>query len=48
MKKITNLLIGTSNKGKLREIKELLPKYIKTKSISEFKLNSPREMTIAF
>ncbi len=29
-KKINKLLIGTNNKGKLREIKDLLPKYIKT------------------
>ena len=32
MKKITNLLIGTNNKGKLKEIRELLPKNIKTQS----------------
>ena len=43
MKKITNLLIGTNNKGKLREIRELLPKYIKTQSTSKFKLKSPLE-----
>ena len=43
MKKITHLLIGTNNKGKLREIRELLPKYIKTYSTSEFNLKSPIE-----
>ena len=43
MKKITKLLIGTNNKGKYKEIKDLLPKYIKTHSTSEFKLKSPRE-----
>ena len=43
MKKIFKLLIGTNNKGKYKEIKDLLPKYIKTHSTSEFKLNSPRE-----
>ena len=43
MKKISKLLIGTNNKGKYREIKDLLPKYIKTHSTSEFKLKSPRE-----
>ena len=43
MKKITKLLIGTNNKGKYKEIKDLLPKYIKTYSTSEFKLKSPRE-----
>ena len=43
MKKITNLLIGTNNKGKLREIKALLPKNIKIFSTSNFKLKSPIE-----
>ena len=43
MKKISKLLIGTNNKGKYKEIKDLLPKYIKTHSTTEFKLNSPRE-----
>ena len=43
MKKISKLLIGTNNRGKYREIKDLIPKYIKTHSTSEFKLKSPRE-----
>ena len=43
MKKITDLLIGTNNKGKLREIKSLLPKYIKIYSTSDFNLKSPIE-----
>ena len=43
MKKISKLLIGTNNKGKYKEIKDLLPKHIKTYSTSEFKLKSPRE-----
>ena len=42
-KKITKLLIGTNNKGKLREIRNLLPKNIKTLSTSSFKLKSPSE-----
>ncbi len=42
-KKITKLLIGTNNIGKLREIKGLLPKRIKTYSTSDFKLKSPVE-----
>ncbi len=41
--KIYKLLIGTNNKGKLREIKSLLPKYIKIFSTSDFKLKSPTE-----
>jgi len=48
MKKISKLLIGTNNKGKYKEIKDLLPKYIKTHSISEFKLKSPREDGFTF
>ena len=43
MKKISKLLIGTNNRGKYKEIKDLLPKYIKTHSTSEFKLKSPKE-----
>ena len=41
--KINKLLIGTNNKGKLREIKSLLPKKIKIHSTSEFNLKSPVE-----
>ena len=42
-KKINNLLIGTNNSGKLKEIRALLPKNIKSLSTSVFKLKSPRE-----
>jgi XTP/dITP diphosphohydrolase len=48
MKKISKLLIGTNNKGKYKEIKDLLPKYIKTYSTTEFKLKSPREDGLTF
>ena len=41
--KINKLLIGTNNKGKLREIKNLLPKSIKIYSTSKFNLKSPKE-----
>ena len=41
--KINELLIGTNNKGKLREIKSLLPKNIKIHSTSKFNLKSPIE-----
>ena len=41
--KINKLLIGTNNKGKLREIKSLLPKNIKIYSTSKFNLKSPLE-----
>ena len=48
MKKISKLLIGTNNKGKYKEIKDLLPKYIKTYSTEEFKLKSPKEDGLTF
>ena len=48
MKKILKLLIGTNNKGKYKEIKDLLPKYIKTYSTKEFKLKSPKEDGLTF
>ena len=42
-KKIKDLLVGTNNEGKLKEIKSLLPKHINIYSTSEFKLKSPKE-----
>ena len=48
MKKILKLLIGTNNKGKYKEIKDLLPKYIETYSTSEFNLKSPKEDGLTF
>jgi len=41
--KIKKLFIGTNNKGKLREIKSLIPKNIKIHSISKFNIKSPIE-----
>ena len=43
MKKILKILVGTNNKGKLREIKDLLPKNLKIYSPSDFKAKSPVE-----
>ena len=43
MKKITKLLVGTNNKGKLKEIRDLLPKNIEIYSSSDFKIKSPIE-----
>jgi len=43
IKKITKIIIGTNNKGKFKEIKDLLPKRIKTLSTSNFRLKSPKE-----
>ena len=48
MKKISKLLIGTNNKGKYREIRDLLPKYIKTYSVADFNLKSPIEDGLTF
>ena len=42
-KKINSLLIGTNNKGKLREIRSLLPKNIKIYSTLQYNLKSPAE-----
>ena len=42
-KKISKILIGTNNKGKLREIKDLLPKSISIYSTRDFNLKSPIE-----
>ena len=42
-KKITKLLIGTHNKGKLREIKDLLPNNLKIYSPQNFNIKSPTE-----
>ena len=43
MKKISELFIGTNNKGKIKEIKALLPKRIKVYSNLNFKIKSPIE-----
>ena len=43
MKKITKILIGTNNSGKLKEIKDLLPKSLKIYSTSDFEIKSPIE-----
>ena len=42
-KKITKILVGTNNIGKLREIKDLLPKNLEIYSTSDFKIKSPIE-----
>ena len=43
MKKISKILIGTNNQGKLREIANLLPKKVKVFSTKDFNLKSPNE-----
>jgi XTP/dITP diphosphohydrolase len=42
-KKIINLIVGTNNPGKLREIKDLLPNKLKIYSSNKLKLRSPKE-----
>jgi len=42
-KKITKILVGTNNSGKLKEIIGLLPKNLKIYSTSDFKIKSPIE-----
>ena len=42
-KKIFNLIVGTNNQGKLREIKHLLPSRLRICSPKKFKLKSPNE-----
>jgi XTP/dITP diphosphohydrolase len=42
-KKITKLLVGTNNRGKLKEIRDLLPKNLDIYSPSDFKIKSPVE-----
>jgi XTP/dITP diphosphohydrolase len=43
MKKIKEILIGTNNRGKYKELCDLLPKKIKKYSPKEFKISSPKE-----
>ena len=42
-KKIIKLLVGTNNKGKLKEIEDLLPKNLEIYSTADFKIKSPVE-----
>ena len=42
-KKITKILVGTNNSGKLKEIKDLLPKKLEIYSTSDLKIKSPIE-----
>ena len=47
-KKISKILVGTNNEGKLKEIKDLLPKSIKVYSTKDFKIKSPIETGKSF
>ena len=43
IKKIKDLFIGSNNQGKVREIKQLLPKHINVHSTIDYKIRSPKE-----
>ena len=43
MKKIKEIIVGTNNNGKYKEICDLLPNEIKKYSPKEFKISSPKE-----
>ena len=43
IKKIKDLFIGSNNQGKVREIKQLLPKHINVHSTIDHKIKSPKE-----
>ena len=47
-KKIKEIFIGSNNKGKLKEIADLLPKNLKIYSNLDFKIPSPIETGTTF
>ncbi len=47
-KKIKEILIGTNNKGKLREIRDLIPKRVKVLSLKNISANHPKETSKTF
>ena len=48
MKKIKEILIGTNNEGKYKEISALLPKKVKKHSLKEFSIEEPEETGKSF
>ena len=48
MKKIREIIVGTNNNGKYKEICDLLPNEIKKYSPKEFKISSPKEIGKSF
>ena len=48
MKKIKEIIVGTNNNGKYKEICDLLPSKIKKYSPKEFKISSPKEIGKSF
>ena len=47
-KKIVNLFIGSNNQGKVKEIRDLLPKTVQILTPKHFNLKSPKETGITF
>ena len=47
-KKITKLVLGTNNQGKIREIKKLLPKRLHIDTPKKMKIKSPKETGSSF
>ena len=47
-KKILNLFIGSNNQGKVKEIRDLLPKTVQILTPKHFNLKSPKETGITF
>ena len=47
-KKILNLFIGSNNQGKIKEIRDLLPKRVQILTPKHFNLNSPKETGATF
>ena len=48
MKKIKEIIVGTNNNGKYKEICDLLPSKIKKYSPKEFKISTPKEIGKSF
>ena len=47
-KKITKLVLGTNNQGKIREIRKLLPKKLHIDTPKRMKITSPKETGLSF
>ena len=47
-KKILNLFVGSNNQGKIKEIRDLLPKKVEILTPKHFNLKSPKETGVTF
>ena len=48
MNKIKEILVGTNNEGKYKEICSLLPRTVKKHSLKKFNIPSPKEIGKSF